>query len=116
MSEKYLIKVGDKLRVVTEERVNYLTLLEVMMLTMACSAELRKQLVQDCISKEEKLFYGRKVVEGLEKTLSKLNQMEASFKTSTEILMKTTTSTKVALPWVRNHIKRLAFNKSNVNN
>ncbi len=123
-SEKYLVAIGDKLRVITEKKISNLTMIEVIMLTFSCTAEQQKQLIRDSINKQPKQFYGRNVVEGLEHSLSRLNQLGVSDWAGNNsdsiqplfLRMSFPQESPSNINWIRQHIKRFTFNNKNINN
>lgn len=71
--EKYLVKIGSQLRVIPSKELDEFTLTEALMIGVASVNEQRKQLLRDAID-GDRYYYGRKVVDGLELSVSKLQE------------------------------------------
>lgn len=74
MAKKYLFRIDSKLKLLPASKIAGLTYGDMIMLTAAAIEEQRNQLVIDAHNKTDKVFYGRKVVEALEDSISKLEE------------------------------------------
>jgi hypothetical protein len=74
MANTYLVKLGDKLRVLPSKDFDEMNHSEVMMLALASFDEQKKQLLEDAVKGKSKVYYGRNVVDALEKSISKFEE------------------------------------------
>lgn len=72
--KKYLVKYGDKLRMLEASKFLNMSEKELMIIGIATFSELKNQLMRDAMSDKDKSFYGHKVVEALEISISKIEE------------------------------------------
>lgn len=73
MTDSYLLKIDNKLKIVSSKRIDTLSATEIMAIGICCVEEQRKQLISDAI-KGDKYFYGRRIVDALELSIKKLEE------------------------------------------
>lgn len=93
MTSKYLLKIGTKLKIVPQKQLTQLSPTELMLIGVSCIEEQRNQLMQDALT-GDKIYHGRKVVDALELSLSKLEEF---------------------VPGLRKQAQQLAFGNVSVN-
>lgn len=72
--DKYILKIENKLRVITSKKIDNMNFNELLLLAMAAANEQQKQLLLDARSGKSKLFHGKNVVEALELSLNKITE------------------------------------------
>lgn len=72
--KKYLVKFGEKLRMLEASKFLNMSEKELMIIGIATFSELKNQLMRDALSDKDKCFYGHKVVEALEISISKIEE------------------------------------------
>lgn len=85
MAAKYLLKIGTQLRIVPSKKLTCLSFHEAMAIVLASSEEQKRQLVQDALN-GDRYYYGHKVVDSLELTLNKLEEMFPSIRQQIKML------------------------------
>lgn len=72
--DKYILKIENKLRVITSKKIDNMNFNELLLLAMAAANEQQKQLLLDARSGKSKFFHGKNVVEALELSLNKITE------------------------------------------
>lgn len=75
MINKYLIKIGNQLRIIPSKKMDTFSVNDAIAVGIESLAEQKQQLLKDALEGTEKHFYGRKVVESLELSISKLEEI-----------------------------------------
>jgi hypothetical protein len=94
MKTNYLVKFGDKLRLLKSKEIDQLSINEIVSLVFATADEQRKQLILDARQGTTKQYYKHEVVDSLEKSLKKFEEI---------------------VPEIRRHVNRLTFGEVDLN-
>ena len=78
MKMRFLIKSGDRLKLITSHELEQMDASQALVLALACRAELTQQLLKDSAKDSHKKYYGYSVVKELESSLSKIEQLYPS--------------------------------------
>lgn len=70
---KYLFKIGSRLKVVPSKEIDNLSPNEIIAIAISSTEEQQKRLIAS-ISHGDQYFYGRNIVDDLERSLSKLEE------------------------------------------
>ena len=72
--KKYLVKYGSKLRILAASKLENMKESEILIIGIASFLEQKMQLIEDATNFTDKKFYGHKIVDGLEISLSKMEE------------------------------------------
>lgn len=87
MKSKFLVKLGSKLKMIPSKQMDHLSITEAMAIGLACREAQQQQLLKDAID-GDKYYYGHKVVDELELSLDRLEQIYPSINDCIQNLSK----------------------------
>lgn len=85
--KKYLVKCGSKLRMFEASKLENMSESEILIIGIASFLEQKSQLIKDATASSEKMFYGHKVVDALEVSLSKMEEKIPNIRTHANIMV-----------------------------